>query len=99
MRLSRRALIKLSTAAVAAPTLLRLRAAKAAEVVLRLHHFLPAKSNVHSRLLDPWAKKVGELSGGKAEIQIFPSMQLGGKPPELYDQAKDGVADIVWTLP
>lgn len=99
MNLSRRALIKASAAAVAAPTLLRMRPAKAAEVTLRLHHFLPPKSNVHVHLLDPWAKKVGELSGGKVEIQIFPSMQLGGKPPELYDQAKDGVADIVWTLP
>jgi TRAP-type C4-dicarboxylate transport system substrate-binding protein len=78
---------------------LRRRSAKAAEVILRLHHFLPPKSNVHTRLLDPWAKKVGELSGGRAAIEIFPSMQLGGKPPELYDQAKDGVADIVWTLP
>ena len=26
-------------------------------------------------------------------------MQLGGTPPQLYDQARDGVADIVWTLP
>ena len=26
-------------------------------------------------------------------------MQLGGTPPQLYDQAKDGVVDIVWTLP
>jgi TRAP-type C4-dicarboxylate transport system substrate-binding protein len=26
-------------------------------------------------------------------------MQLGGSPPQLYDQAKDGVVDIVWTLP
>ena len=25
-------------------------------------------------------------------------MQLGGKPPELMDQAIDGVADIVWTV-
>src|SRR5262245_50248106 len=99
MKLSRRALMGMSAAAVAAPTLLRMRAAKAAEITLRLHHFLPPKSNVHVRLLDPWAKKVGELTGGKAEIQIFPSMQLGGKPQELYDQAKDGVADIVWTLP
>lgn len=98
MRLSRRALI-MSAAAVAAPTLLRLRSAQAAEVTLRLHHFLPPKSNVHTRLLDPWAKKVGELSGGKAAIEIFPAMQLGGKPPELYEQAKDGVADIIWTLP
>ncbi len=26
-------------------------------------------------------------------------MQLGGTPPQLFDQAKDGVVDIVWTLP
>ena len=26
-------------------------------------------------------------------------MQLGGAPPQLYDQARDGVADIIWTLP
>jgi len=95
MRFSRRALMLSAAAAVAAPTILRLRSAKAADVTLRLHHFLPPKSNVHSRLLDPWAKKVGELSGGKVAIEIFPAMQLGGKPPELYDQAKDGVVDIV----
>lgn len=98
MHLTRRGLI-VSAAAVAAPAILRMRRAKAAEVTLRFHHFLPPKSNVHSRLLDPWAKKVGELSGGKATIEIFPAMQLGGKPPELYDQAKDGVVDIVWALP
>jgi TRAP-type transport system periplasmic protein len=99
MSLSRRTLVKMSAAAVTAPMLLRMRSARAAEVTLRLHHFLPPKSNVHARLLDPWTKKVAELSGGKVAIEIFPSMQLGGKPPELYDQAKDGVADIVWTLP
>ena len=26
-------------------------------------------------------------------------MQLGGTPPQLFDQARDGVADIVWTIP
>jgi TRAP-type C4-dicarboxylate transport system substrate-binding protein len=25
-------------------------------------------------------------------------MQLGGKPPELFDQAKDGVVDFVWVV-
>jgi TRAP-type C4-dicarboxylate transport system substrate-binding protein len=98
MRLSRRTLIA-GAGAMAAPAVLRPRSAEAAEVTLRLHHFLPPKSNVHAKLLDPWARKVGELSGGKAAVQIFPAMQLGGKPPELYDQAKDGVVDIVWTLP
>ena len=24
---------------------------------------------------------------------------LGGRPPELFDQATDGVADVVWTPP
>lgn len=99
MRVTRRTLVKMSAMAVAAPMVLRIGSARAAEVTLRLHHFLPAKSNVHSRLLDPWAKKVAELTGGKAAVEIFPSMQLGGKPPELFDQAKDGVADIVWTVP
>ena len=99
MRVSRRTLVQMGVTAVAAPMVLRGGAARAAEITLRLHHFLPAKSNVHSRLLDPWAKKVGELTGGKAAVEIFPSMQLGGKPPELFDQAKDGVADIVWTVP
>jgi TRAP-type C4-dicarboxylate transport system substrate-binding protein len=26
-------------------------------------------------------------------------MQLGGTPPQLFDQARDGVADIIWTIP
>jgi TRAP-type C4-dicarboxylate transport system substrate-binding protein len=26
-------------------------------------------------------------------------MQLGGTPPQLFEQVRDGVADIVWTLP
>ena len=26
-------------------------------------------------------------------------MQLGGRAPQLIDQARDGVVDIVWTLP
>jgi TRAP-type C4-dicarboxylate transport system substrate-binding protein len=50
-------------------------------------------------MLAPWAKKVEDASQGKIKIEIFPSMQLGGTPPQLYDQARDGVADIVWTLP
>jgi TRAP-type C4-dicarboxylate transport system substrate-binding protein len=29
----------------------------------------------------------------------FPRFQLGGSPPQLFDQVRDGVADIVWTLP
>jgi len=62
MRVSRRTLVKMSAMAVAAPMVVRIGSVRAAEITLRLHHFLPAKSNVHSRLLDPWGKKVGELT-------------------------------------
>src|SRR3546814_5023800 len=39
------------------------------------------------------------LFRSRIKIEIYTSMQLGGKPPALYDQVRDGVVDIVWTLP
>jgi TRAP-type C4-dicarboxylate transport system substrate-binding protein len=32
------------------------------------------------------------------KIEVFPSMALGGKPPQLINQARDGVVDLVWTV-
>ena len=96
---SRRRLLTLGATALAAPALLRIPRAQAQEVTLRLHHFLPAVSNVHCFFLQPWAQKVAAESNNRLRIQIFPSMQLGGAPQQLYDQARDGVADITWTLP
>lgn len=71
----------------------------AEEITLKIHHFLPPTSNPHKLFIQPWADKVTKESGGRIKFQIFPAMQLGGTTPQLYDQAKDGVADIVWTLP
>ncbi len=68
------------------------------EVTLKLHQFLPAQANVPKLILDVWADNVEEASGGRIKIDRFPSMQLGGRPPELMDQAIDGVADIIWTV-
>ncbi|MFT6022089.1 MAG: TRAP-type C4-dicarboxylate transport system substrate-binding protein [Ascidiaceihabitans sp.] len=70
----------------------------AQEVTLSLHQFLPPQANVPKLVLDVWAKNVMEASDGRIKIDSYPSMQLGGKPPELMDQAIDGVADIVWTV-
>lgn len=98
MTVSRRKFLAATGAALAAPAIARPAFAQA-QVTLRLHHFLPPVSNGHAKMLAPWAKMVEESSGGKLKIEIFPSMQLGGTPPQLYDQARDGVVDIVWTLP
>ena len=67
-------------------------------VTLKLHHFVPAQSNQQKFWFEPWAKKLEQESGGKLKVEIYPSMQLGGRQPQLFDQAKDGVVDIVWTV-
>lgn len=72
--------------------------AAAQEHELRLHHFLPAGSTAQKDMLEPWAERIEEASGGRVAIEIFPAMTLGGRPPELVGQARDGIVDLIWTL-
>jgi C4-dicarboxylate-binding protein DctP len=72
--------------------------AYAQEVTLKLHQFLPAQANVPKLVLDVWADNVEAASDGRIKVDRYPSMQLGGRPPELMDQVIDGVADVVWTV-
>ncbi|WP_132297940.1 TRAP transporter substrate-binding protein [Marinobacterium mangrovicola] len=69
-----------------------------AEYTFKLHHFLPPMSMAHSKFLQPWAEKIEAESDGRIDIELFPAMQLGGKPPQLFDQARKGIADITWTV-
>lgn len=68
-------------------------------IKLRVAHFLPATSPAQTKLLKPWADRIEQESGGRLKVEIYPSMQLGGKPPQLFDQVRTGVADVVWTVP
>ena len=72
--------------------------ALAQEVTLRIHQMLPAQATIPAQAIEPWAAKVQEESGGRIKVELYPAMQLGGAPPELFDQAKDGVVDIIWTV-
>jgi TRAP-type C4-dicarboxylate transport system substrate-binding protein len=76
-----------------------LSAAHAQDVVLKIHHFLPPQATIQAQVFVPWCDKIGKESGGRIKCQIYPAMQLGGTPPQLFDQARDGVADIIWTIP
>lgn len=71
----------------------------AQEVTLKLHQFLPMQSPVPKNVLNVWADKVENDSGGRIKIERYGSMELGGTPPELVDQVIDGAVDIIWTLP
>ncbi len=94
---TRRAVVFGLSGTVAMPAVLR--RAHAAEITLRLSHFLPPVSAAHRTMFQPWAEKVTADSGGRIDVQIFPSMQLGGRPPELVDQVRNGIADLGWALP
>ena len=71
---------------------------QAAEVTLRFHQFLPLHSAIPGQGIQPWIDRIEAESDGRIEIQHYPSMQLGGSPPSLYGQARDGVVDIIWTV-
>ena len=96
--INRRSFVKVTAgAAIATPALMR-TAWAAPEVTLKLHHFLGPKSPAQVYMLEPWAQRVEKDSGGKVKIDIYPSMTLGGHPPQLFRQVADGVVDIVWTV-
>jgi TRAP-type C4-dicarboxylate transport system substrate-binding protein len=96
--LNRRFLLKSGSAAVALgfPAL---NGFAQQAVTLKFHTFMTPQSTVYSRIHRVWMDKVEKDSGGRIKFEGYPAMQLGGAPPSLYDQARDGVVDIVWTLP
>jgi TRAP-type C4-dicarboxylate transport system substrate-binding protein len=93
--MQKKAILSFTAAAAAAFSF----GAQAQEVTIRVHHFLPPPSTAHAKFMQPWCDKLTKESGGKLKCQIFPGMQAGGTPPQLYTQVQDGVMDVVWTLP
>jgi TRAP-type C4-dicarboxylate transport system substrate-binding protein len=83
--------IALAAAALAAPTV------QAQEI--RLSTFLPPVHVIYREILTPWSQEVAKATNGEVKVTLYPSMQLGGKPPELFRQVKEGVVDAAFTLP
>lgn len=71
----------------------------AQEITLKVSHFWAPQAMAPTKIIGPWCDKINKESGGKLKCQIFPAMSLGGTPAQAYDQAKDGIADVVYTLP
>ncbi len=73
-------------------------AAMAADVNFKMHGFLPLGATIPAAIVQPWIDQVEVNSNGRIEIDHFGTMALGGTPPELFDQAVDGITDISWTV-
>jgi len=71
---------------------------QAQTITLKVHHFLNAQTIQHTTMLGEWCKNIARDSKDRLKCEIFPSMQLGGTPVQLYEQARDGVVDVAWTL-
>ena len=73
--------------------------ALAQTVTLKFHTFMSPASAVWKDMHNVWMDKVEKESGGRIKFERYPAMQLGGTPANLYDQVRDGVSDVTWTLP
>jgi TRAP-type transport system periplasmic protein len=97
MRATRRTFVTgtlATTAAAAVPW----RSALAAEE-LKLHSFVPPTHVIWTDVLTPWSQDVARVSNNQLTVRLFPAMQLGGRPPELYRQTVQGITDATFTLP
>ena len=73
--------------------------AQAQEVVLKLHHIWPTVAMGHIRVAVPWCEDIAKESNNRMRCQLLPAMSGGGTPGQLVDRVKDGVDDLVMTLP
>lgn len=74
-------------------------ASAAQEVTLKFQHVWPAAGDTSRQAIQPWCDKIAAESSNKIKCQLFASMSAGGSAPQLVDRVKDGVDDVVMTLP
>ncbi|HOB95385.1 MAG TPA: TRAP transporter substrate-binding protein [Aquabacterium sp.] len=87
------------TALAAAGLIAAAGLAQAQEVSLKFHHIWNTQAMAAVNVIAPWCDKIAKESANKLKCQVFPAMSMGGTPQQLVDQVKDGVADLVITLP
>ncbi|MEO8039055.1 MAG: TRAP transporter substrate-binding protein DctP [Betaproteobacteria bacterium] len=66
-------------------------------VSLDVHHALAADSFFQREFLMPWIAKVEQESGGRIRFHLHPASTLGATAQALYEQVRDGGADLAWT--
>jgi len=66
-------------------------------IELRVAQPFSPKHTIQTMVLEPWAKKIEEMTGGKVKVTMFPGGALG-KASDHYSLAEKGIADIVYAL-
>lgn len=84
--------------AVVAMSMAGATVAGAADVTLKFGHFWPAGSRQNVEIFEAWAKAVEEESGGRIDVQVFPSQTLA-KADSSYQAVVNGILDVTATAP
>jgi TRAP-type C4-dicarboxylate transport system substrate-binding protein len=92
MKTLARTLVALAAGAAALPAL-------AQEVTLKFHHIWVPTAMASVNVITPWCNKVAAESGNRLKCQMLPAMSGGGTPAQLVDRVKDGVDDVIISLP
>ena len=71
----------------------------AQDVTLKFHHIWNPQAMASLSVITPWCNKIAAESNNRMKCQLLPAMSGGGTPPQLVDRVKDGVDDVVITLP
>jgi TRAP-type C4-dicarboxylate transport system substrate-binding protein len=71
--------------------------AQAQEVTLKVHHFLSPTTFIHRRIR-ALVRQAGQGIQQPHQVPDLPGHATGWNAPTAFDQAKDGVADVVWTV-
>ena len=73
--------------------------AAAQEITLKFHHIWNPQAMASVNVITPWCNKVAAESNNRLKCRLLPAMSGGGTPAQLVDRVKDGVDDLVITLP
>ena len=68
--------------------------AQAAEITLKISHYLPDKHGIHTDFLEPWARELEAKTNGKVAVEILPGPSAFGNVAKQMDQVKAGVVDM-----
>ncbi|MEQ5778114.1 MULTISPECIES: TRAP transporter substrate-binding protein [unclassified Thalassospira] len=68
--------------------------ANAADITLKISHYLPPSHGFQKDFLEPWAKQLEEKTNGKVEVKIYDATSAFGKIDRQADQVRAGVIDM-----
>lgn len=71
--------------------------AQAETIELKFATGFSPKHTMQVKVFEPWAKKLGELTGGKVKVTFYPGGALG-KAPDTYSVVEKGIADMGYYL-